>query len=240
MADYDRNIKLYHYDASPFSRKLVWYLALRQLPYTEVKQPFTLPRPDIQAIGVGYRRMPLMTIGKDVYCDTRIMLRKLEELFPDGKIGATTPEGRTIEKLLDVWHNEAGLFMKGVQVLPPAFFKNEKFIKDRQEFTGRPFSAAVMEKLRPEALMYVRDAFSVLEDLLSDDREWLLNTPKPSLCDVEGELAPTYTNTHSLIYLQEYSSWSGWPIPKALSQLTWCRTTYSPKFMHGSGGFTTS
>lgn len=134
-----------------------------------------------------------MAIGKDVYCDTRIMLRKLEELFPEGKIGATTPEGRTIQKFLDVWHNEAGLFMKGVQCLPLAFFKNEKFVKDRKEFTGRPFDASVMEKLRPDALMYVRDAFSVLEDLLSDDRDWLLNTKEPSLCDVEGELALGHT-----------------------------------------------
>lgn len=132
-----------------------------------------------------------MAIGKDVYCDTRIMLRKLEELFPEGRIGATTPEGRTIERLLDIWHNEAGLFMKGVQCLPPAFFKNEQFVKDRQGFTGRPFDASVMEKLRPEALMYVRNAFSMLEDLLSDGREWLLNTPKASLCDVEGKQALT-------------------------------------------------
>lgn len=140
-----------------------------------------------------------MAIGKDVYCDTRIMLKKLEEFFPDGRIGATTPEGRTIEKFLDVWHNEAGLFMKGVQCLPSAFFKNEQFVKDRQEFTGGPFGAAMIEKLRPEALNYVRNAFSVLEDLLSDGREWLLKTQKPSLCDVEGELVLSRTNKHSLI-----------------------------------------
>lgn len=201
MTDSDRNIRLYHYDASPFSRKVVWYLELRQLQYAEVKQSFVLPRPDVEAIGVAYRRMPFMAIGKDIYCDTRIMLRKLEELFPEGKIGATTPEGRTIQKLLDVWHNEAGLFMKGVQCLPSAFFKNEKFAKDRQEFTGRPFNASVMEKLRPDALTYVRNAFSVLEDLLSDDREWLLNTKKPSLCDIEGESALDRPNQYLLTAL---------------------------------------
>jgi glutathione S-transferase len=189
MADSDRNITLYHYDASPFSRKIVWYLALRQIPYAEVKQPITMPRPDLQAIGVAYRRIPLMTIGKDVYCDTRIMLRKLEELFPEGRIGATTPEGRALQKLLDIWHNEAGLFMKGAQSLPLEFFKNEKFSTDRQELTGRPFSMTAMEKLRPESLMYVQSAFSLLEDLLSDDRKWLLNTEKPSQGDIEGTTA---------------------------------------------------
>lgn len=198
MADSDRNIKLYHYDASPFSRKVVWYLALRQIPYAEVKQPLIMPRPDVQAIGVAYRRIPLMTIGKDVYCDTRIMLRKLEELFPEGRIGATTPEGRALQTLLDVWHNEAGLFMKGAGSLPLEFFKNEAFAKDRQEMTGRPFDDTAIGKVRPESVMYVRNAFAVLENLLSDDRKWLLNTEKPSLGDIEGMTAPRNNRSYML------------------------------------------
>lgn len=216
MADSDRNIKLYHYDASPYSRKIVWYLALRQIPYAEVKQPVVMPRPDVKAIGVAYRRIPFMTIGKDVYLDTRIMLRKLEELFPKGRIGATTPEGKAIQKLLDIWHNEAGLFMKGAQSLPLEFFKNETFTKDRQEMTGRPFDFAAMEKLRPESLIYVRNAFSMLEDLLSDDRKWLLNTDKPSQGDIEGGTFLKADCEYMLTSLQEYSLLNGWQTPKVL------------------------
>ena len=35
-----------------------------------------------QALGVKYRRSPVMAIGREVYVDTRIMIAKLEELFP--------------------------------------------------------------------------------------------------------------------------------------------------------------
>lgn len=188
MGEHSRDIKLYHYDASPYAHKLVWYLALRQIPYAEVKVDYVLPRPDLKAIGVAYRRIPVMTIGKDVYCDTWLMLKKLEELFPEGRLSATTPDAKALQQLLYVWSSEGNLFMRGVQSLPLKFFKNQTFVKDRAEMMGRPFDVAAMEKARPEALAYIRNAFSVLEDLLSDGREWLLKTEKPSLGDIEGRM----------------------------------------------------
>lgn len=41
-----------------------------------------MPRPDLTALGVGYRRIPVVAIGRDIYHDTRLVLRKLEVLFP--------------------------------------------------------------------------------------------------------------------------------------------------------------
>ena len=35
-----------------------------------------------KAMTGGYRRIPVMQIGADVYCDTGIVARVLEELFP--------------------------------------------------------------------------------------------------------------------------------------------------------------
>lgn len=65
------------------------------------KQPPMLPRPDLKALGITYRRIPLMSIGKDVLVDTRIILSKLEELFPEGILSATSPDGKALEKLLE-------------------------------------------------------------------------------------------------------------------------------------------
>lgn len=186
-SDSDRNIKFYHYSFSPYARKILWYLTLRQIPYTKVIQPHVMPRPDLELIGVAYRRIPLMVIGKDVYCDTRIILRKLEELYPEGKIGATTPDQQALQKLLEVWHVEAGLFGRGAQSMPLSVFKDETFAKDREQFSGRPWNLEAMEKTRPEALVYVRNAFAFLENLLADDREWILKTKQPSLSDIEGK-----------------------------------------------------
>lgn len=184
--DQDRNIKLYYYWASPIARRLVWYLKLRGIPYCEVKQPMIMPRPDLKAIGVAYRRIPVMTIGKDIYCDTRLILEKLEELFPSGKLGAPTLEGQALQKLLEVWHFEGPLFFKGTYTMPLSVFKDPTFTKDRAQMTGYSWDAEIMSKRRPDALVYMRSAFGFFEKLLSDGRNWIVSTDEPTLADLEG------------------------------------------------------
>lgn len=187
VEDSSKRIVLYHYNASPYARKIVMYLALRGLPYSEVKQPVIMPRPDLTAIGVAYRRIPVMAIGKDVYCDTRIIIRKLEELFPDGRLGAKTPEGRAIEKMLEVWHVEGPLFFRAVRSMPSGNFTDPTFAKDRKQMTGNSWTAEELDRARPEAHIYMRNLYNVTEGLVADDRTWLLGTTTPSLTDVEGK-----------------------------------------------------
>lgn len=188
--DRARNIILYHYSYSPYARKILWYLALRNKPYAEVIQPPIEPRPDKEAIGVAYRRIPFMTIGKDVYCDTRIILRKLEQLFPEDKLGARTPDEMALQKLLEIWHVEAGTFARAAGIIPSDLpvVKDPKFAKDREQFSGRPWNREAMERNRPENLVYIQGAFSFLENtLLADGRKWITNTEQPRLIDIEGK-----------------------------------------------------
>lgn len=41
-----------------------------------------MPRPDLKALGITYRRIPLLSIGKDVYCDTSCIIDALQSHFP--------------------------------------------------------------------------------------------------------------------------------------------------------------
>jgi glutathione S-transferase len=77
-----------------------------------------MPRPDLDALNVSYRRIPVLAVGKDVYCDTRLIIKKLETLFPNGALGATDPEQRTLQKLLERWTGDAGLFTTAVALIP--------------------------------------------------------------------------------------------------------------------------
>ncbi|KAL1646638.1 hypothetical protein SLS58_003226 [Diplodia intermedia] len=148
-----------------------------------------MPRPDLDQLGIAYRRIPLMTIGRDVYCDTRLILRKLEERFPDGKLGASGSDQKAIERLLDRWTTDAGVFSRAATLIPsdmPAL-QDPKFARDREDFSGRSWSREAMQRARPESVVYVRDAFALLEDtLLADGREWILKTSAPSLADIEA------------------------------------------------------
>lgn len=189
MASSDKQIVLYHYSFSPYARRVIWYLALRGIQYAEVKQPPVMPRPDLAAIGVNYRRIPVMAIGKDVYLDTRLMLAKLEELYPDNKLGATDPDQKAVQKLLEIWKVEAGIFNRASQLIPSSMplLNDSKFTKDREQLSGRSWSKEKIEENRPEALAHIRSAFTFLETtLLADGRDWVLKTDKPSLSDIEG------------------------------------------------------
>ena len=153
-----------------------------------------MPRPDLKAIGVSYRRIPVLAIGKDVYCDTRIIIEKLEGLFPDGAIGASAADQRAMQQLLAIWTIEAGVFVRGSQLIPSnmPLLKDAKFQKDREDFSGRAWSKEAIDANRPEALAAIRSSMKLLETtLLADGRDWVLNTPRPSLADIEGNSVAT-------------------------------------------------
>jgi glutathione S-transferase len=148
-----------------------------------------MPRPDLEAIGVKYRRIPVMAIGRDVYCDTRLMLDKLEQLFPNSSLSASQPDQKAVQKLLEKWAIDAGVFSRASQLIPTTMplLNDQKFTKDREDFSGRSWDKKQVEAMRPEALVHVREGFSFLETtLLADGRDWILKTDKPSLADIEG------------------------------------------------------
>lgn len=188
-----RDIIVYHYSYSPYARRIVWYLNLRNIPFSECVQPPIMPRPDVAALGVAYRRIPIVAIGRDIYNDTRLILSKLDELFPASSahpaLSPTTPEHRALAALFSTSTTDGGLFGRAALLIPTSLplFKDPKFTADRASMSGRPWSAAFLERARPEALVEVCAAIAFLENgLLADGRNWLLNTPQVSSVDLEA------------------------------------------------------
>jgi glutathione S-transferase len=73
---------LHHYDGSPFSEKLRLILGYKNLAWASVKVPVIMPKPDVLALTGGYRKTPLLQVGADVYADTALAARVLEQLAP--------------------------------------------------------------------------------------------------------------------------------------------------------------
>ncbi|KAG8168329.1 hypothetical protein KVR01_001078 [Diaporthe batatas] len=185
-------IILYHYPFSPYARRIVWYLQLRGIPYKQCMQPPIMPRPDVSKLGIKYRRIPLMSIGRDVYLDTRLILQKLES-YPASspKLGAAeNTEQRAIERLLEVLSVDGGVFVWAASLLPRKLpiMKDPDFLKDRADFAnGKAMLASKSPTVRPEALNDLRNVFELLETtLLADGRDWVLKTERPTLADIEA------------------------------------------------------
>lgn len=177
---------------SPWASKVVAYLALRGIPHSRCEQPITQPRPDLAALGVQYRRIPLLSIGRDIYCDTLLILEKLEAMYPASSgfksIGATNPTEKALEKLFEKW-TDVVVFKPAAAAIPSSLdlMKDPGFQKDREELWGRPWHAEEQDKLRPAGLANLRANFDFLEDLLADGRQWLLGNEGPKLTDIHGK-----------------------------------------------------
>ncbi|CAI0646160.1 unnamed protein product [Colletotrichum noveboracense] len=186
----ERKIVLYHYPSSPYARRVVWYLALRGIPYVQCMQPPVMPRPDVEKLGVAHRRIPILSIGRDVYLDSRLMLRKLESLYPSRpRLGASGPDQAALERLLEVLTIDGGVFRNAMSVLPTnlPMLRDPAWFKDRSGYVGAPLSAEAMGRNKPDAVNEVRRNMEFLETtLLADGRDWVLKTDGPSLADIEA------------------------------------------------------
>lgn len=154
-----------------------------------------MPRPDIAKLGIKYRRIPILSIGRDVYLDTRLILQKLEELpgIPAPRLGAAEgTEQRGIERLLETLSIDGGVFLWAAALLPRSLsiFKDPDFLKDRADYLTGAGAGAILQQTpaaRCEALSGIRSAFELLETtLLADGRDWILKTGGPSLADIEA------------------------------------------------------
>lgn len=48
--------------------------------------PSMLPRPILtDTFGLTYRKIPIVAIGKDIYCDTSLIIEALEHFFPSSE-----------------------------------------------------------------------------------------------------------------------------------------------------------
>lgn len=146
------------YDASPFATKVKNLLTIKQIHHSRVEvstsyPPITckdlqhileqvsnmLPRPDLSdRLGVTYRRIPVLAIGRDVYCDTSIIAAVLERrfpssegyptLFPARKGGGKADTGMV--KALSMSYADRAIFPLAAENLPYAKFTPE-FVNDR-------------------------------------------------------------------------------------------------------------
>jgi glutathione S-transferase len=74
---------LHHYPGSPFAEKVRLMLGFKGLAWQSVIVPSVMPKPDLSALTGGYRRVPVLQTGADVWCDTALISRVLDAISPE-------------------------------------------------------------------------------------------------------------------------------------------------------------
>jgi len=164
-------IILHHYAISPFSEKIRKILGHKRASWCSVEQPAIMPKPKLTPLTGGYRRIPVMQLGADVYCDTEIIVRKLEELLPEPTIYPGGSQG--LCHMISQWADRRLFFA----IIPVVFQRMagavpKEFIEDRQKMmSGASFTELL--QTAPDALNQLR-GFLAMIDAQLDGRPFLL------------------------------------------------------------------
>jgi glutathione S-transferase len=165
------DIILHQYDGmAPFSAKTRVMLGIKQLTWYACPQPVIMPKPHLIPLTGGYRKIPVMQIGADIWCDTRAILHELERRHPTkGGIGQGISDA--VSTLCD--RILFGLSVPLVFGGSTAIQIDEAFAKDREAMSGVPFDPSAMAAAGPYAETVMRAHLSAFNDDLGDGRKFL-------------------------------------------------------------------
>ncbi len=179
-------IILHHYPLSTFSEKVRVALGLKGLAWRSVDIPAAPPRPLLAPLTGGYRRVPVLQIGADIYYDTHIIFPALERLLPPPHSPSFYPSGSEglARGLSFAW--DRAMWIPTIGVLshfigdhfPP------EFIRDRKEdYLSFDISKAAMAPELPLYLQRVHAQNAWLKSTLADGRSFIFGEA-PSMLDL--------------------------------------------------------
>ena len=162
---------LHHYWMSPYAEKIRRIFGFKGLAWKSVIIPVVAPKPDLTSLTGGYRKTPVLQIGADIYCDSDLIARVLENLRPEPTL---YPEGtRALNHILPSWGNE--LFLVAIYVIGAsgeAF--DAAFLEDRSKMIEGGIEPARLLRELPARRDQLRAKLELLEDQLGDGRSFLL------------------------------------------------------------------
>lgn len=176
---------LHHYPRSPFAEKIRVAFGLKGLRWRSVEQPRMAPKPELVPLTGGYRRIPVLQIGADIYCDTRLILAELERRFPDPSLYPPGTQGRA--DMIAGWADRA-LFATSLGLV--FGINGDRFPAelhaDRATFTAGKFDGWDSAKMRPR-VPSLRDELRLhlrsVDRSLAGSERFILGEA-PSLADV--------------------------------------------------------
>ena len=107
---------LHHYEASPYAEKIRAMFGLTGHAWGSVLSPPYPPRPNVDPLAGGYRRIPVAQLGADVFCDTALIAAELAAFTEHGELRpavADTTAAALVERA------EGAVFFTAITAVPP-------------------------------------------------------------------------------------------------------------------------
>ncbi len=173
---------LHNYDFSNYAEKARLALGYKGLAWRSVIIPPVAPKPNLTPLTGGYRRTPVLQIGADIFCDTRLILRELERrcpeptLFPQGLTAAASAIAFWAENQL---FRPLSLYVSGanLDLLP------DDLQADRSRMRGLPVpDPETVRRAARRNAPAVRVQIAWVDQMLADGRAWIVG-PAVTIAD---------------------------------------------------------
>jgi glutathione S-transferase len=163
---------LHHYDMSPFAEKVRLALGVKGLTWRSVQTPMVLPKADHFELTGGYRRVPVLQIGADIYCDTHLITRVLDQRFP---LPPLSPAGLEMVDLAVSRWAETSFMMVILTYFGIGGIFPDDFVEDRKKTMIPPsMNLDGAPQIVGTKLTQLRDNIERIESTLADGRSFLL------------------------------------------------------------------
>ena len=173
----DSGLILHHYDASTYSEKIRLIMGYKGLSWRSTQQPDVMPKPGLQALTGGYRLVPVLQVGSNIYCDSDCIARRLERETSAASLFAGAAPA--IERGLCQWGESIVFALVTISLArgvfsPPSTVFSENFIADRQAMSGPGFNPETAKRFVDWRLTQLRSHLSTLEHQLADSRPFVM------------------------------------------------------------------
>ncbi|MEO0435936.1 MAG: glutathione S-transferase family protein [Pseudomonadota bacterium] len=183
MAD---QVILHHYENSPYAEKIRLMFGLSKSSWASLLSPAWPPRPNVDPLSGGYRRIPIAQIGADIFCDSTLIAREVANLNKQPLLDPTTINGEA--RALMNFAEEQGFFSAIIAVPPTkllaTMIKNFgpigafRFAKDR---SGILKGGSTRAPSSDDAREVMQKLFSMLNEHLAT-QAWVYGE-QPSIAD---------------------------------------------------------
>lgn len=177
---------LHHYNISPYSEKIRLMFGLTNSRWYSLTSPAQPPRPNIDPLTGGYRRIPVAQLGADIFCDTSIITEEIENATGCNALNQSllSEQARAL-----VVQAEKEAFFAALSSVPPKQlmitllkefgpFRIGRFLKDRKQLLK---TASIRLPLGKKATHIFTDLLEAVENQLSNQK-WI-NGNEPTLAD---------------------------------------------------------
>lgn len=185
---------LHHYETSPFSEKFRLILGHKRLAWRSVAVPRIMPKPDVLALTGGYRRTPFLQIGADIYCDSALMARLVDRLFPEPPLYPAS--AGPVQHIVAQWADSALFWTAIPYTMQPAgaahIFQGAPVEAVKAFAADRAAMTAGMRRPTPaDAGANLGTYLGWLEGMLADGRGYLCGH-EPCIADFSVAQAPWF------------------------------------------------